>query len=191
MTPRLLTSTTGGSASGPVSFGRWNDLSLVLSADTHPPEQAIVSGSSMSLHTWNLSSGSRPSTAPTHNCYSGSVAAAYERRSLGIGSHWLFESWGRFLPEYTTPSACSTCSCTGLSRKPNLLRHIVPPSTTSVGSWWSASRNTRPMMLCRTVPQREGLKACVGGRCMPPTTAVCVPSQPIARALGDVRDNER
>ena len=115
MTPRLLTSATGGSASGPVSFGRWNDLSLVLSADTHPPEQAIVSGSSMSLHTWNLSSGSRPSTAPTHNCYSGSVAAAYERRSLGIGSHWLFESWGRFLPEYTTRSACSTCSCTGLS----------------------------------------------------------------------------
>jgi DNA replication protein DnaC len=25
------------------------------------------------------------------------VAAAYERRSLGIGSHWPFESWGRFL----------------------------------------------------------------------------------------------
>jgi DNA replication protein DnaC len=30
------------------------------------------------------------------------VAAAYERRSLGIGSHWPFESWGRFLPEPTT-----------------------------------------------------------------------------------------
>ena len=30
------------------------------------------------------------------------VAAAYERRSLGIGSHWSFESWGRFLPEHTT-----------------------------------------------------------------------------------------
>jgi DNA replication protein DnaC len=28
--------------------------------------------------------------------------AAYERRSLGIGSHWPFESWGRFLPENTT-----------------------------------------------------------------------------------------
>jgi len=26
------------------------------------------------------------------------VAAAYERRSLGIASHWPFESWGRFLP---------------------------------------------------------------------------------------------
>jgi DNA replication protein DnaC len=30
------------------------------------------------------------------------VAAAYERRSLGIGSHWPLESWGRFLPEHTT-----------------------------------------------------------------------------------------
>jgi DNA replication protein DnaC len=29
-------------------------------------------------------------------------AAAYERRSLGIGSHWPFESWGKFLPEHTT-----------------------------------------------------------------------------------------
>jgi len=29
-------------------------------------------------------------------------AAAYERRFLGIGSHWPFESWGRFLPEHTT-----------------------------------------------------------------------------------------
>ena len=30
------------------------------------------------------------------------VAAAYERRALGIGSHWPFEDWGRFLPEHTT-----------------------------------------------------------------------------------------
>jgi DNA replication protein DnaC len=30
------------------------------------------------------------------------VAAAYERRSLGIASHWPFEEWGRFLPETTT-----------------------------------------------------------------------------------------
>ncbi|MBC6462665.1 ATP-binding protein [Actinomadura sp. HBU206391] len=29
-------------------------------------------------------------------------AAAYERRSLGIGSHWPFDQWGRFLPEHTT-----------------------------------------------------------------------------------------
>jgi DNA replication protein DnaC len=30
------------------------------------------------------------------------IAAAYERRSLGVASHWPFESWGRFLPEHTT-----------------------------------------------------------------------------------------
>jgi len=30
------------------------------------------------------------------------IAAAYERRSLGVGSHWPFESWGKFLPEHTT-----------------------------------------------------------------------------------------
>src|SRR3954469_11512110 len=30
------------------------------------------------------------------------VAAAYERRSLAISSHWPFEQWGRFLPEQTT-----------------------------------------------------------------------------------------
>lgn len=30
------------------------------------------------------------------------VAAAYERRSLGIASHWPFEDWGRFLPEHST-----------------------------------------------------------------------------------------
>lgn len=30
------------------------------------------------------------------------IAAAYERRSLGVASHWPFEAWGRFLPEHTT-----------------------------------------------------------------------------------------
>jgi DNA replication protein DnaC len=30
------------------------------------------------------------------------IAAAYERRALGIASHWSFEDWGRFLPEHTT-----------------------------------------------------------------------------------------
>lgn len=29
------------------------------------------------------------------------VAAAYERRSLGIASRWPFEQWGRFMPEHT------------------------------------------------------------------------------------------
>ncbi len=30
------------------------------------------------------------------------VAAAYERRALGIASRWPFDQWGRFLPEHTT-----------------------------------------------------------------------------------------
>ncbi len=30
------------------------------------------------------------------------VAAAYERRSLAIASHWAFEEWGRFLPDHST-----------------------------------------------------------------------------------------
>lgn len=33
------------------------------------------------------------------------VAAAYERRSLGLASHWPFEQWGRFLPEHTTAAS--------------------------------------------------------------------------------------
>jgi DNA replication protein DnaC len=30
------------------------------------------------------------------------VAAAYERVALGVGSHWPFDQWGRFLPEHAT-----------------------------------------------------------------------------------------
>ncbi len=30
------------------------------------------------------------------------VAAAYERRSLAIASHWAFEEWGKFLPDHST-----------------------------------------------------------------------------------------
>jgi DNA replication protein DnaC len=30
------------------------------------------------------------------------VSAAYERRSLGLASHWPFDQCGRFLPEHTT-----------------------------------------------------------------------------------------
>jgi len=33
------------------------------------------------------------------------VAAAYERRALGIASHWPFDAWGRFLPEHTTAAS--------------------------------------------------------------------------------------
>jgi DNA replication protein DnaC len=33
------------------------------------------------------------------------VAAAYERKSLAVASHWPFEQWGRFLPEHTTAAS--------------------------------------------------------------------------------------
>ena len=39
------------------------------------------------------------------------VAAAYERRSLAIASHWAFDQWGRFLPEHTTAAIISTFYC--------------------------------------------------------------------------------
>ncbi len=33
------------------------------------------------------------------------IAAAYERRALGVASHHPFDQWGRFLPEHTTAAA--------------------------------------------------------------------------------------
>ena len=33
------------------------------------------------------------------------IAAAYERRSLAIASHWPFDQWGRFLPEPVTATS--------------------------------------------------------------------------------------
>jgi DNA replication protein DnaC len=47
------------------------------------------------------------------------VSAAYERTSLGIGSHWPFEDWGRFLPE----------SNTAVSLLDRLLHHSVLVAT--------------------------------------------------------------
>jgi DNA replication protein DnaC len=47
------------------------------------------------------------------------VAGAYERRSLGIGSHCPFEEWGRFIPEHTT----------ALSLLDRLLHHAVIVAT--------------------------------------------------------------
>ncbi len=47
------------------------------------------------------------------------VAAAYEHRSLGIGSHWPFEDWGRFLPEHST----------AISLLDRLLHHAVIVAT--------------------------------------------------------------
>jgi IstB-like ATP binding protein/TIR domain-containing protein len=57
--------------------------------------------------------------------------AAYERRSLGIGSHWPFEAWGRFLPEHTTAVSlldrllhhCNTVITDGESYRMRQARH--------------------------------------------------------------------
>lgn len=52
------------------------------------------------------------------------VAAAYERRSLGIASHWPFEEWGHFMPVQTT----------AVSLLDRLLHHAVVV-VTSGDSW--------------------------------------------------------
>jgi DNA replication protein DnaC len=50
-------------------------------------------------------------------------AAAYQRRALGIGSHWPFDQWGRFLPSTPPPSRCWTgCSTTASSWSPRASR---------------------------------------------------------------------
>lgn len=33
------------------------------------------------------------------------IAAAYERRSLEVASHWPFEQWGQFIPEHNTAAS--------------------------------------------------------------------------------------
>jgi DNA replication protein DnaC len=59
------------------------------------------------------------------------VAAAYERRALGIASHWPFDQWGRFLPEHTT----------AVSLLDRLLHHanvVWPPAGTAT---WPLTRS--------------------------------------------------
>ncbi len=60
------------------------------------------------------------------------VAAAYERRSLGLASHWPFEDWGTFLPVPSTAAAL-------LDR---LLHHAVVV-VTSGESWRLKEARTR------------------------------------------------
>jgi DNA replication protein DnaC len=51
------------------------------------------------------------------------VAAAYERRALGIGSHWPFDQWAGCCPSTPPPSACSTgCCTTAMSSSPKANR---------------------------------------------------------------------
>lgn len=66
------------------------------------------------------------------------VAAAYERRALGVASHWPFESWGRFLPEHTTAASmldrllhhCHTIVTNGDSYR---MRQARTKATTTTG----------------------------------------------------------
>ena len=67
------------------------------------------------------------------------VAAAYERRSLGLASHWPFEDWGTFLP---IPSAAAAL----LDR---LLHHAVVV-VTSGESWRLKEARSRAAL--RTPP---------------------------------------
>lgn len=60
------------------------------------------------------------------------VAAAYERRSLGVASHWPFEQWGHFLPVQTT----------AVSLLDRLLHHAVVV-VTSGDSWRMKEARTR------------------------------------------------
>jgi hypothetical protein len=44
----------------------------------------------------------RPISKKTDRLFFRFIAAAYERRSLGIASHWAFDQWGHFLPDEMT-----------------------------------------------------------------------------------------
>jgi DNA replication protein DnaC len=61
------------------------------------------------------------------------VAGAYERRSLGIASHWPFEDWGRFIPEHTT----------AVSLLDRLLHHAVIVATQGESHRMKEARATR------------------------------------------------
>jgi len=80
------------------------------------------------------------------------IAGAYERRSIGLASHWPFEDWGRFLPVPTTAAAT-------LDR---LLHHSVVV-VTSGESWrlkearaWAATRpSTNSSRAATALPTQE------------------------------------
>jgi DNA replication protein DnaC len=62
------------------------------------------------------------------------VAGGYERRAIGIGSHWPFEEWGRFLPEHTT----------AVSLLDRLLHHAVIVATQGESFRMRQARQKRP-----------------------------------------------
>jgi DNA replication protein DnaC len=68
------------------------------------------------------------------------VAGAYERRSLGIGSHWPFEDWGRFIPEHTT----------AVSLLDRLLHHAIVVATNGESYRMKEARATE-----RSTPKKK------------------------------------
>jgi transposase len=72
------------------------------------------------------------------------VASAYERRSRGVGSHWPFDEWGRFLPEHTT----------AVSMLDRLLHHAVVVVTK--GSRSGCARQNTGEGVDAQEPERRG-----------------------------------
>jgi DNA replication protein DnaC len=71
------------------------------------------------------------------------VAAAYERRSLGLASHWPFNEWGRFLPDHATT----------VSMLDRLLHHAVV-TVTEGESFRMREAKTRGGLPPAVAPQR-------------------------------------
>ncbi|HZT06959.1 MAG TPA: IS21-like element helper ATPase IstB [Chloroflexota bacterium] len=73
------------------------------------------------------------------------VAAAYERRSLGLASHWPFDQWGRFLPQQSTAASL-------LDR---LLHHAVIVVTDGESFRMKEARSRSGF---RVTPERKGVR---------------------------------
>jgi DNA replication protein DnaC len=76
------------------------------------------------------------------------VAAAYERRSLGLASHWPFNEWGRFLPDHATT----------VSMLDRLLHHAVV-TVTEGESFRMREAKTRGGLPPTLRPRREEVPA--------------------------------
>ena len=83
------------------------------------------------------------------------VAAAYERRSLGIGSHWPFEDWGRFLPEHTT----------AVSLLDRLLHHSVLVATSGESFRLKEARRREVAQAHRNRKSPRGVRTSGGQNC--------------------------
>ena len=81
------------------------------------------------------------------------VAAAYERRSLGVASHWPFDQWGRFLPQQSTAASL-------LDR---LLHHAVIVVTEGESFRMKEARSRAGGHAVRTTPPTTTTRRAPGG----------------------------